>query len=175
MGSSIGELTILLVGIVAALSSFHPYFAAEGEKRKSWFFIALLVLSVATQLVTQGAQYYNAVLARHKQERTVNDALFVMNQSDESLVRKIADPTRSDYNAYIMGYWYFKHGNYDLAKYYLKLAIHNQKFVPQSYYLLATINRTTETNDQTEAWKDYRLAIAKDEEYASGHYGLAIL
>ena len=174
MGSSTGELAILLIGIIAALSSFHHYFAAEGEKRKSLLFISLLVLSIGTQVGTQGLQYYNAVMTRHEQERRISEALFVMNQTDETLVLKIADPSRADYNAYIVGYWYFKHGNYDSAKRYLSLAIHNQRFVPQSYYLLATINRLTQSN-KSEAWHDYKQALENDHAYCSPYYGLAIL
>ena len=95
----------------------------------------------------------------------------------------------SDANPYILGYWYFKrgyyeyltHGNTDLAKKYLNLAktylnlaIHNKRFLPHSYYLLATINRTTQS-DWSEAGKDYDLAIYKDPEYGAAYYGRAIL
>jgi tetratricopeptide (TPR) repeat protein len=174
MESSNNELVILLIGIAAAFSSFHHYFAAEGEKRKSVLFISLLVLSIATQVVTQGLQFHNAVMTRHEADRRVNDALFAMHEPNEELVRKVADPSRSDYNAYIVGYWYFEHGNYELAKTYLNLAIHTQRFVPQSYYLLGTINRKTQSN-WTEARKDYKKAIDEDHEYASPYYGRAIL
>lgn len=175
MDSSKGELVILIIGIFAALSSFHHYFAAEGEKRKSWVFISLLVLSIVTELVTQGLQYDNAVLTRHEQDRRITEALYTMNEPNEQLALKVADPARSDYEAFIIGYWYFKRGDYDLAKIYLNLAIHSQRFVPQSYYLLATINRMTQSNNWTEAREDYNMAIKEDREYGPPYYGRAIL
>jgi tetratricopeptide (TPR) repeat protein len=202
MDSSTTELTILLIGIATALSTFHHYFAAEGEKRRSKLFISLLVISILTQLVTQVWQYHNAVMTRREQDRRTSDALYAFNQTEEQLMLKVADPSLSDSNPYVIGYWYFKRGysdylkyhgtelaakdaeavkklaaaerNLDRAKIYLDLAIHNKRFLPQSYYLLATMSRTRQT-DWTEARKDYDQAIHEDDDYAAAYYGRAIL
>ncbi|HEY1939286.1 MAG TPA: hypothetical protein VGJ33_15245 [Candidatus Angelobacter sp.] len=193
MSSSNSELVIFLLGIVAALSTLHHYYAAEGEKRKSWLFISLLVLSIGTQLVTQALQYDNAVLTREEQDRATSDALYAFNQSTEDLLLRVANPRLADSNSFILGYWYFKQGYredlnplddqakkqankyFDRAKTYLNLAINNRRFVPQSYYLLGTINRTTHEEDLSEAEKDYDLAIGADGKFGAAYYGRAIL
>jgi hypothetical protein len=183
------ELTILLIGVAAALSTFHHYFAAEGEKRKSPLFISLLGVSIVTQLVTQGLQFHNAVITSREQERRTSAALYAFNQTQEKLLLKVADTRISDSNAYLVGYWYFKrgfpeylkHGNTEMATKYLKLArtylalaIHTKRFLPESYYLLGTMNRATQS-DWTEARKDFDIAISADHEYAAAYYGRAIL
>lgn len=190
MDSSTSELVILLIGIVAALSSFHHYFAAEGEKRKSMLFVSLLAVSITTQVVTQWLQYHNAVLTRQQQDRRTSDALYAFNEKDERLLLKVADPRLSDSNAFIIGYWYFKrgypeylaHGNtekakryLDLSRTYLNLAIHDKRFLPQSYYLLGTINRATQKENWSEAKEDFDKALDADSEYAAAYYGRAIL
>ena len=176
MNSSNGELIILLIGIATALSTFFHYFAVEGEERRSWVFMSLLVLNIAAQLGTEGSQYHNAVLTRREQDRRISEALYAFNQTEERLLLKVADPRVADGNAYVVGYWYFKrgskeysdHGNTDLtkkylslAKTYLDLAIHNKRFLPQSYYILGTINRTTQS-DWTEARQDFDTSIRED-------------
>jgi tetratricopeptide (TPR) repeat protein len=202
MDSNTTELTILLIGVATALSTFHHYFAAEGEKRKSPLFIFLLVLSIVTQLITQVWQYHNAVMTRREQDRRTSDALYAFNQTEERLLLKVADPRMSESNPYVIGYWYFKRGygdykryhnsdlltkdagiakklaaaqkNLDQAKIYLDLAIHDGRFVPQSYYLLGTINRVTQL-DWSEARKDFDKAIHEDQDYGAAYYGRAIL
>jgi tetratricopeptide (TPR) repeat protein len=186
MDSSRSELIILLVGIAAALSSFHHYFAAEGEKRRSWVFITLLVLSVGTQLGTQGLQYHNAFLTLEEQDRRTSDALYAFNETEDQLLLKVADPRMSDSNAYIIGYWYFKHRSdtaprayFDRAKDYLNISIQNKRFVAQSYYLLGTINRLEQKDstlkDWTAATQDFESALKADDKFAAAYYGRAIL
>jgi hypothetical protein len=189
MYSTSNELILLLVGIAAALSSFHPYFAIDVDKRKRWPLLALLAVGVITNVTTQVLQYKNAVIAVQDLDRRTSEALYALNTGDEKLLLKVADPRIDERNPFLLGYWYFKRGyteymnrgptpsalkNLASARQYLAVSIRHGRFVPQSYYILGTIVHTI-GSDWTEARKDFDLSIQQDERYAAPWYGRAIL
>lgn len=173
METATSPLIILLVGVGAGLAPLLHYFAAEGEKRKNWFFVTLVAVTIGIELVANAVQYGNAMTTRREEERKIADALYAFNQKNEELLTAV---TRDPKYHYIEGYWYFKHYGtlhgqlcdtereqsceqpqpkwsekkkescefLKKAKIKLKTAAREHHFEAQSYYLLGHIIRTTE-------------------------------
>jgi hypothetical protein len=165
---SINYLTVMILGILAALASLQ---SLPDINQKKIPFRIIFYVGILTQIATQVWQYSNAAGRHVDQDRQFAYALFAYTLDNPKLLREFASDT-----PYVIGYRLFKDGDvyFDKAKPYFYKSIERGQFVASSYYILATIERMQNRIDLTAAKKLYDKSINSDKVYAGAYYGRAL-
>jgi hypothetical protein len=182
MGMAMG-LTIAIVATIAlTLPAMERLFLAKEAPDISKFrrraAYAILISALALNIALTWIQYGNVQLAALKRQKSLERELalnlWAYSNKEERALKYLTSHQSSSTNSYLLGYYYFQHGNDLMAARQFHTAISHGEFVAPSHYVLAMMS-IKDDPDLEHAKNDVQAGLDYDADYSSLYVARALI
>lgn len=171
----IGILSALCILLERLFRIGHLF--AKLPNRVARILTASVIVGIVALFATQIVQYASAATANKEKRRIEQEyarVLYLFSENKLDLTSQFLKDKQ-----YVAGYQAYRNQDFSAAKGHFRQSIAENRFVPESHYLLAYIalleNEKSGGGDLSDAMTDVGLAISEDRDYIPPYYLRGIL